>query len=669
MVLALLAQLAAALLLGAGCLLLASSVYLLTLAVASFLHRPPERSSAAASRIAVLVPAHDEEEHIGRCLASLATQSYPRDLRSVIVVADNCTDRTADVARAHGADVWVREEPDDRGKGRAVRWALDRILDGDDPPDVIVMIDADSVADPDLLRHLEAELVSGGAVVAQADYRVLDASSAGSRLVSAGFLLFHRTRLSGRAALGLAANLVGNGMAFQRQVFERLPWSAFTSVEDLEYSLILRLGGVRPVFVPRALVLGPVPQGRGALRDQRVRWEGGRLYLLRAWIGRLVVGAAQRRDWSLLDAAIDLAILPLGLLVLVAGSGFAVTLVAVALGEVPAWVAYPWALAIVALPVYVLVGLRAAEAPAETYRALLAAPGFVIRKIFLYAGLARGVDPSRWEASRRRDGDDLLDPDGDGIAWISGVPVHVVDMGGAVDRVMDLVGRPEGGHVCTINLDFVVSAQRDPEVTGVLQRSSLNVADGAPVAWLARLLGHRMPRVAGADLVPLIASRAARDGIPLYFLGGEGQAAEESARRLTARFPGLRVAGCYEPPLASLDELPSADMVRSIRDSGAGIVLVGLGHPKQERWIARNREDLGSLVAIGVGGCFDFISARRRRAPRWLQETGLEWVFRLAQEPRRLFGRYARDAAWLLVLTPRVLRSRSQVVQARAGQS
>jgi N-acetylglucosaminyldiphosphoundecaprenol N-acetyl-beta-D-mannosaminyltransferase len=452
-------------------------------------------------------------------------------------------------------------------------------------------------------------------------------------------------------------------MAFRREILERVPWEAFTSVEDLEYSLTLRLAGVRPVFAAQAIVLGPVPQSRRALGRQRMRWEGGRFFLLATWIGPLLRGALRRRDWGPLDAALDMAILPTGMLVLLIGLGSLVTTTAVLVGVAPPWIILPWVLSMVVLPGYVLVGLRAANAPASAYRSLLSAPGFVIRKLFLYARLLVAFDPRRWEESSEFDSDDLLDPDGDGVARIAGVPIHVVDMKRAVNRVMDLVGRPGGAHVCTINLDFVVSAQNDPEVTGVLQKSDLNVADGAPVAWLARLLGHRMPRVAGADLVPLIAGAAAERGLPLFFLGGEDRAAEESARRLLITYPTLRVAGCFEPPRAALDDLPSGEMVRLIRDSGAAIVLVGLGHPKQERWIAQNRAELGSSVSIGVGGSFDFITARRRRAPRWVQNTGLEWLYRLAQEPRRLFGRYAKDAAWLVVLTARIWRSRHEVVQ------
>jgi N-acetylglucosaminyldiphosphoundecaprenol N-acetyl-beta-D-mannosaminyltransferase len=380
-------------------------------------------------------------------------------------------------------------------------------------------------------------------------------------------------------------------------------------------------------------------------------------------MGPLLAGAWRRRDWAILDAALDLAILPLGLLALALGIGSSIAGLMVIAGAVPAWVAIPWAISIVALPAYVLIGLRAAGAPRSAYAALLLAPGFLAGKLVVYARLLAGFDPRRWEAVSDSDSVNLVDPDGDGKAWIAGVPVDVLDMGGAVNRVMDFVGRAGGAQVCTVNLDFVVSAQNDPEVTGVLQRSDLNLADGAPVAWLARLLGHRLPRVAGADLVPLIAGAAAARGAPVFFLGGERSAAEESARRLRASYPLLTVAGCYEPPRAAIEDLPSGEMVRLIRESGAAIVLVGLGHPKQERWIARNRAELGSSVAIGVGGCFDFITTRRRRAPRWLQDVGLEWMYRLGQEPRRLFRRYARDAGWMVVLTARVLRSRRHALR------
>src|SRR6266851_1234751 len=176
----------------AGLPVAAAALYLLLLAVASF-RRPRETPlGEPGPRLVVLVPAHDEEELVGRCVASLQAQTYPRSFYRVVVIADNCGDRTAEVALAGGAEVLERRDGERLGKGYALRWAMDRLLTGPDPPDAVVVVDADSIADQGLLAHLAAAL-AGGADVAQAEYLVLaDDSSTRSRLVAAAFLLFHR---------------------------------------------------------------------------------------------------------------------------------------------------------------------------------------------------------------------------------------------------------------------------------------------------------------------------------------------------------------------------------------------------------------------------------------------------------------------------------------------
>src|SRR5204863_408307 len=182
---------------------------------------------------------------------------------------------TARLATAGGAEVLERRDDRALGKGYALRWAMDRVLGGTagEVPDGIVVVDADSVADRDLLLHLGAALAAGSDVC-QAEYLVLaDGASTRGRLVAAAFLLFHRVRFGGRAALGLPASLVGNGMLFSRRLLEEHPWSAFTGVEDLEYTLELRLAGVRPRFVAAAAVEGPVPHGYRGMRGQPRRWE------------------------------------------------------------------------------------------------------------------------------------------------------------------------------------------------------------------------------------------------------------------------------------------------------------------------------------------------------------------------------------------------------------
>jgi N-acetylglucosaminyldiphosphoundecaprenol N-acetyl-beta-D-mannosaminyltransferase len=243
---------------------------------------------------------------------------------------------------------------------------------------------------------------------------------------------------------------------------------------------------------------------------------------------------------------------------------------------------------------------------------------------------------------------------------IGGVPIDPVDIDQAVDHAMAAVAAGAFAQLCTVNLDFLVNARRDPATSAVLRRSELNLADGAPVVWLGRLLGSSLPgRVAGSDLVPRLAASAAAAGASIFLLGGEDGNAAVAAERLSARFPGLVVAGVYEPPRAALEEMDDDDIVRRLGESGADILLVALGHPKQDKWIARNRDRLPVSVAVGVGCTLDLIAGRRTRAPHWMRRTGLEWLFRLVHEPSRLGLRYFVDGWCLLtVFVPMTLRQR-----------
>jgi 1,2-diacylglycerol 3-beta-glucosyltransferase len=281
-----------------GAVLASLGLYLVTLAAASFGYRPPpvSRSHYSGLRLAVVIPAHDEELLVGRCVHSLFAQDYPADQFRVVVIADNSSDATASIATASGAEVMVRDQPDACGKGYALKWATDRLLAEAEPPDAVVIVDADSVADPLLLAALAAECDAGHDVV-QADYTLLEESGHGiSEMAQAGFLLFHRVRFRGRARLGMPANLVGNGMLLSRRVLAAHPWAAFTGVEDLEQSIHLRLAGVRPRFAPAARVAGPGPASGASAVRQRLRWEGGRFYVVRKQLGILIRAAVVRRS-------------------------------------------------------------------------------------------------------------------------------------------------------------------------------------------------------------------------------------------------------------------------------------------------------------------------------------------------------------------------------------
>jgi len=599
--------------------------YLLVLAVAAFVHRPADVRGRPRTRLAVLMPAHDEARLVARCVRSLIDQDYPSELHRLLVIADNCTDDTAAVATSAGAEVWTRDDPAARGKGQALRWAMDRLLAEPDPPDAVVVVDADSVAEPGLLAGLAGAAEAGHDVV-QAEYLVMEeTSSSRERLLAAAFLLFHRVRFGGRAALGLPAALVGNGMLFTRRLLETHPWAAFTGVEDLEQTIRLRLAGARVHFAADARVRGPMANGARADRRQRMRWEGGRFNIVRRQLPTLVTTAVLRPDLRLLEAALDLAVPPLGLLLMTCLAGTAAAL-ALVVSDFAIWAAaLPWVAALVALPAYVVIGLVAARAERRHYVALFGSPIFLLRKLATYARLGRRFDPSRWERTERP-GDD-----GAERIQVGGVPIDVLDIAGAVGRISAAFGQRPLMQVSTVNLDFLVQAHSDGEVRDILRGCQLSVADGWPVVLLGRLLGSSLrQRVPGADLVPMAVAAAAERGAGVFLLGGQDGVAAIAASRLEERHPGLRVSW-YEPPVAPLEEMDDEGILSRIEASGAELLLVGLGHPKQERWIARNRDRLPVAAAIGVGCCLDLIAGRVGRAPEWMQKAGLEWLFRLQQ--------------------------------------
>ena len=376
-----------------GGMLAAAALYLLIPAVVALFYRERMRTADGNTHVVVLVPAHDEEGTIGHCVHSFENQTYPRDRYRVVVVADNCTDDTARVASRAGAEVLVRNEPDARGKGRALRWALEKLLARDEPPDAVVVVDADSTPDPDLLTVLVTRFEDGAEAV-QGESLIVGDGSPEQELRAAAFLLVNRARPTGRAMLGLPPDLAGNGMLFGRELLAEHPWSAFSSTEHLEYALELRAAGIEPVFARGAIVWSPAaPHGRAA-ETQQMRWEGGKLHLARTHVPKLLAGGH-------LDAAIELAIPPLGYLAASAGALTVSAIVLSWLDGLDSWAVVPAAFALGAIPAYVFVGLAAAKAPRSAYAALAHAPVFVVRKALRAHRLLR-FRPDSWVRTERR---------------------------------------------------------------------------------------------------------------------------------------------------------------------------------------------------------------------------------------------------------------------------
>jgi exopolysaccharide biosynthesis WecB/TagA/CpsF family protein len=632
---------------------LLASLYLLVLALLTRLHRPRPRHATGRTPVAILVPAHDEEALLGRCLRGLqeARAGIPSRL---IVIADNCTDRTAEIAAGERAEVWVRTDLEHRGKGPALRWALDRLLTGTESPDAVVVVDADSVVAPDFLHCLVGAFEAGHPVV-QAEYLVLpEGADDRRRLVAAGFLLFHRVRFSGRAMLGLSASLVGNGMLFGAQVLRDHPWQAFSGVEDLEHSITLRRSGIPIHFEATARLWGPVATGRAA-GAQRSRWEGGRLATMRREVPRLLAEGVRRRDPQVLEAGAELAVPPLGLLLALDLTGLLVSGALALAGLAFPWVVLPWAAATTALALSVVVGLWAARADRDTFVALLRAPRFMLGKLSLYRRLGR-FDPSRWDRTERPGAGATV---GAPVrAWVNGIQVEGLHLAEAAELLVARSLLRPSAQACTVNLDFLVQADHDEEVRHLLAESEVNVADGTPVLWLARIGGTSLPgRVTGVDLVPRLAEQCATQGARLFLLGGQRGAAESAATHLEALAPGLQVTALETPP-ATLEEMDDEAILAAVAEARADLLLVAFGHPKQELWISRNLARLPVGMAIGVGGSLDLLLGRLTRAPGWMQRTGLEWSWRFLQEPRRLGGRYLRDGTWLLRVLPGTVLAR-----------
>jgi 1,2-diacylglycerol 3-beta-glucosyltransferase len=381
----------------------AFALYQVLLAVAAFLYRGHGGADEPWARIAVLVPAHDEAALIQRCIRSLRGQTYPSELYDLVVIADNCTDDTAALARVAGAKVLVRDEPELRGKGHALRWALERVLAGTPRPDAVAVVDADSVAARDFLSTL-AEPLHRGAAAVQGESLIAEDGSPAAAFRAAAFLLVNRVRPAGRAVLGLPCDLSGNGMLFRRELLQAHGWTAFSSTEDVEYTITLRLAGIGPTFAGGAILHSPAAPDAKAAEQQQLRWEGGKLHVARTRIPQIAAMAVRSRRPSLLDAAVELAVPPLGLLVAGTALGIAMAALVAWTTSVAWWALVPWLVALVSIPIYVLVGLRAARAPASAYRALARAPLFVLAKLFRAHRLLTFRSDTWVRTERARDG-------------------------------------------------------------------------------------------------------------------------------------------------------------------------------------------------------------------------------------------------------------------------
>jgi exopolysaccharide biosynthesis WecB/TagA/CpsF family protein len=246
---------------------------------------------------------------------------------------------------------------------------------------------------------------------------------------------------------------------------------------------------------------------------------------------------------------------------------------------------------------------------------------------------------------------------------VDGVAINLPTLNDAVTSIVSAAQRGENFSVCTLNLDHVVKLQRHPEFRAAYHRARFVTADGFPIVMLSRLLGARIERTTGADLVEPLCREAGKKGLSIFLLGSNDPTLRTTARRLSSRYRGLRIAGCYAPGSnfdPSSDEADAA--IGNIRASGAKLCFVALGAPRQELFAARCLDELDGTGVLCIGAALDFIAGTQPRAPSMAQRYGFEWAWRMIRDPRRLGPRYARCAA---VVPGLVARTLPQIIDAR----
>jgi cellulose synthase/poly-beta-1,6-N-acetylglucosamine synthase-like glycosyltransferase len=355
---------------------------------------PSAMLPSALSRFVVLIPAHNEQSGIQATLRSLGGCQYASIARRIVVIADNCTDRTADCARQEGVEAWERRDLTKQGKGFALAWALDRLQAEGNSFDAVVMLDADCTASPNMLSAIDLRLRSGASAV-QVNYLAGNPyASSASALRFAGLALMNTVRFLGKQRLGLSCGLVGSGMAFTRDLLSREPWMAMGLVEDSEYHMRLVMAGERAEFASEAWISSAMPTALRSSSEER--WEQGKLQLIRRWSLRLVFAGLARRDIVRVHAGLECLIPPQSLIAagsvgsafvgLLLGSRRLVLLSSITLGSQFA---------------FVLAGLRLVRAPLQVYRALLVAPALIVSKMTLYTRLLGGRGPTSWIRTER----------------------------------------------------------------------------------------------------------------------------------------------------------------------------------------------------------------------------------------------------------------------------
>lgn len=336
---------------------------------------------------AIVIPAYNEEENIRQTLRGLFDVNYDSSKFDIIVVADNCTDRTGEIARKEGARVMVRNNPDQRGKGYALRWCFDQLIatKAKHDFDAVVVIDADTYVSENMLEVMNKYMEKGASVVQ--GYLTVNSKPNiwTSEIIRIGFTLYNYVRPMARRGLGFPAGLRGNGMCFSLDVLEKVPWDAYSLTEDLEYGIKLLLNDINVIFAPEAIGYNVVPEDAKNAESQRERWEIGRYPVLKNYAGTLLKESIKRRSFSIFDTLIDLVTPPVVNMMMFTVFMAGVSYLLIATGVQDSLIFTQLWLTILGLGIFhALMGLYAAKAEWSVYRSLFYVPRYALWKLYIY---------------------------------------------------------------------------------------------------------------------------------------------------------------------------------------------------------------------------------------------------------------------------------------------
>lgn len=353
-------------------------LYLFILTLLSWTKKAPPPDTSR--KLVCIVPAHNEERGIANTVRSLLQAGYPREKRRVLVVADNCTDTTAERAREAGAEVLERFNDEQRGKGFALEAAFEHVL-RDDWAQGVIVVDADTVVAPNLWRAVSARLAHGDLALQVTNAVRNPDDGWRPKLQSIAMAMINGVRSLGRERLGLSVGLRGTGMAFARETLERVPHKVYGVVEDVEYGVRLGMAGIRVAFVPETWIQSDAPVSAQASLSQRRRWEGGRIGLMRTLLPRVWRAARATKSRILYDLALDLVVPPISYPALLVVLGGVLELAHVVLTGGSSAAAPLWAFSAVALVAYVLRGVAFSGTGLGGVLALATAPAYIVWKL------------------------------------------------------------------------------------------------------------------------------------------------------------------------------------------------------------------------------------------------------------------------------------------------